>query len=72
MKIAKLLKKLDTSIDKLYDSLYAVRDAFDGIEDEEIDYHVNGFIEQLEASITDGDINIEVIRELVNEFEIED
>lgn len=69
MKIAKLLKKLDTSIDKLYDSLYAVREAFEGIEDEEIDYHVNGFIEQLELSIAEGDINVEVIRELVNELD---
>lgn len=69
MKIAKLIKKLDTSIDKLYDSLYAIRDAFDGIEDEEIDYHVNGFIEQLEISITEGDINVEVIREVVNDLD---
>ena len=51
MKVAKLLKKLDTSVDKLYDALYAVRDGFDGIEDEQIDYLVNGFIEQIENSI---------------------
>lgn len=69
MKIAKLIKKLDTSIDKLYDSLYAIREAFDGIEDEEIDYYINGFIEQLEISITEGDINVEVMRELINELD---
>jgi hypothetical protein len=68
MKTVKLLKKLESSIDKLYDSLYAVRDGFDDIEDEEIDFLVNGFIEQIEMCIVEGDINIESIRDQIAEL----
>ena len=68
MKTAKMLKKLESSIDKLYDSLYAVRDSFDDVEDEEIDFLVNGFIEQVEMCIVDGDINIESIRDQISEL----
>ena len=68
MKTVKLLKKLESSIDKLYDFLYAVRDGFDDIEDEEIDFLVNGFIEQIEMCIVEGDINIESIRDQIAEL----
>lgn len=69
MKIAKLLKKLDNSVDKLYDSIYAIRDVLDGVEDEEIDFHINGFIDQLELSITEGEVNIEILRDQISELE---
>ena len=68
MKTTKLLKKLESSVDRLYDSLYAVRDGFDDIEDEEIDFLVNGFIEQIEMCIVEGDINIESIRDQISEL----
>lgn len=66
MKVTKILKKLETSIDRVYDALYAVRDSFDGIEDEEIDYLVNGFIEQIENSIVDGEFNVTHIQDQIN------
>lgn len=69
MKIAKLLKKLDNSVDRLYDSIYAIRDVLDGVEDEEIDFHINGFIDQLELSITEGEVNIEILRDQISELE---
>lgn len=68
MKTTKLLKKLESSVDRLYDSLYAVRDGFDDVEDEEIDFLVNGFIEQIEMCIVEGDINIESIRDQISEL----
>ena len=68
MKVTKVLKKLDASIDKLYDALYAVRDSFDGIEDEEIDYLVNGFIEQIENNIVEGEFNVADIQDQINEL----
>ena len=56
MKVNKILKKLETRVDNLYDTLYSIRDIFDDIEDEEIDFIVNGFIEQVELSIAEGSI----------------
>jgi hypothetical protein len=68
MKVTKLLKKLDSSIDKLYDALYAVRDSFDEVEDEEIDYMINGFVEQIEQSIVDGDFNVGELQSQIREL----
>lgn len=63
-----MLKKLETSIDKLYDTLYEVRDVFEGIEDEEIDFCVNNFIEQIEFCITEGDTSVSDLYNAINEL----
>jgi len=68
MKVTKLLKRLETKIDNLYDALYDVRDSFDNIEDEEIDFLVNGFIEQLELSIVEGEINVTSIQDQIHQL----
>jgi len=68
MKTAKLLKRLETSVDKLYDSLYAVRDVFDDVEDEEVDFLINAFIEQVENCIVEGDTSVEDIRDQISEL----
>jgi hypothetical protein len=68
MKTSKLLKRLETSIDKLYDALYAVRDVFDDVEDEEIDFTINSFIEQVEICITEGDTNVSDVRDQISEL----
>ena len=65
MKVNKVLKNFETKVDALYDALYAVRDVFEEIEDEEVDYLVNGFIEQIEISIAEGDICTDDIKEQV-------
>ena len=69
MKIAKLLKKLESKIDDLYDALYAVRDVFEDVEDGEIDYLVNGFVEQIEISIAEGKICVSDIQDQIHELE---
>lgn len=63
-----MLKKLEASIDKLYDTLYEVRDVFEEVEDEEIDFCVNSFIEQIELCITEGDTSISDIHDAINEL----
>jgi len=68
MKTAKLLKRLETSVDNLYDSLYAVRDVFDDVEDEEVDFLINAFIEQVENCIVEGDTSVEDIRDQISEL----
>lgn len=68
MKVTKLLKKLETKVDSLYDALYAVRDVFEDVEDEEIDYLVNGFIEQIEISISEGKICVTDIQEQIQDI----
>lgn len=68
MKPVKIHKRLETSIDKLYDALYAVRDVFEDIEDEEVDFCVNDFIEQVELCITEGETNISDIRDIIDQL----
>ena len=68
MKVNKILKKLETKVDNLYDTLYSIRDIFDDIEDEEIDFIVNGFIEQVELSIAEGSICVTDIQEQIKDI----
>lgn len=68
MKPVKIHKRLEASIDKLYDALYAVRDVFEDIEDEEVDFCVNDFIEQVELCITEGETNISDIRDIIDQL----
>jgi len=68
MKVNKILKKLETRVDNLYDTLYSIRDIFDDIEDEEIDFIVNGFIEQVELSIAEGSICVTDIQEQIKDI----
>ena len=64
----KLINNLDKSIDSLYDSLYAVRDALEKVEDEELDFLANSFVDQLELSVVEGEYNYERIREYIEKL----
>ena len=68
MKKSKLINNLDKSIDSLYDSLYAVRDALEKVEDEELDFLANSFVDQLELSVVQGEYNYERIREYIEKL----
>jgi|TARA_R110000787_G_scaffold280123_1_gene390672 hypothetical protein len=68
MKKSKLINNLDKSIDSLYDSLYAVRDALEKVEDEELDFLANSFVDQLELSVVEGEYNYERIREYIEKL----
>ena len=68
MKAVKLLKGLDKKIDSLYDALYMVRDAFEDIEDGEIDELVEEFIESVEMAISEGSHCAPVMRDRIAEL----
>lgn len=68
MKATKLLKGLDTKIDKLYDALYMVRDVFEDIEDGEVDELIESFIESVEMVISEGSNCAPVMRDRIAEL----
>jgi hypothetical protein len=72
MKKSKLVNNLDKSIDALYDSLYAVRDALEKVEDEEMDFLANSFVDQIELSVVEGEYSYERIKEYIEKLYIEE
>ena len=72
MKKSKLINNLDKSIDALYDSLYAVRDLLEKVEDEEMDFLANSFVDQIELSVVEGEYNYERIKEYIEKLYIEE
>lgn len=69
MKKSQLLNKFNTAIDKLYDTLYDVRDVLDKYEDEELDELAQQFVEQVELCIAEGEVSCGDIREFLEECE---
>ena len=63
MKVGKLIKKFETKLDELYESLYALRDSLDMVEDEQVDYLVNGFVDQIELVVDEGSITPDDIKD---------
>lgn len=63
MKVGKLIKKFETKLDELYESLYALRDSLDMVEDEQVDYLVNGFVDQIELVVDEGKITPDDIKD---------
>lgn len=71
MKVAKLIKKFDSKLDDLYDALYALRDALDTVEDEQVDYLINGFVDQIEVVVDEGKITPDIIKDQLYTLEDE-
>jgi len=71
MKVGKLIKKFETKLDELYESLYELRDSLDMVEDEQVDYLVNGFVDQIELVVDEGKITPEDIKEQLLSLEEE-
>ncbi len=68
--MAKLSKKFNEKIEQLYDCLYEVKSiAYDKEDDFELEELLDGFIEQIEYSISDGDINLEQIISHIKQIE---
>ena len=63
MKVTKLIKNFETKLDDLYEALYALRDSLDTIEDEEVDYLINGFVDQIELVVDEGKITPDDIKD---------
>ena len=71
MKVGKLIKKFETKLDELYESLYELRDSLDMVEDEQVDYLVNAFVDQIELIVDEGKITPEDIKEQLLSLEEE-
>ena len=68
--MAKLTKKFNEKIEQLYDCLYEVKSiAYDKEDDFELEELLDGFTEQIEYSISDGDINLEQIISHIKQIE---
>jgi len=71
VKVTKLIKNFETKLDDLYESLYALRDSLDAIEDEEVDYLINGFVDQIELVEDEGKITPDDIKDQIHVLDIE-
>jgi|TARA_R110000772_G_scaffold5899_1_gene20953 hypothetical protein len=71
MKVGKLIKKFETKLDELYESLYELRDSLDMVEDEQVDYLVNGFVDQIELVVDEGKITPDDIKDQLLSLEEE-
>jgi len=69
MKKGKLLNKLNTAVDSLYESLYKVRDVIEEYEDSELDELAQQFIEQVELCISEGDVSYSSLTDFIEEIE---
>jgi len=68
--MAKLSKKFDGKIEQLYDCLYDIKAiAYDVEDDCELEELLDGFIEQIEYSLSDGEINLELIIDHIKQTE---
>jgi len=68
--MAKLSKKFNEKVEHLYDCLYEIKSIAYEVEDDcELEELLDGFIEQIEYSISDGDINLEQIISHIKQIE---
>ena len=65
MKASKLINNFENKLDDVFESLYSLRDSLDTVEDEEVDYLINGFVEQIETVIEEGKITPDDIKEQI-------
>ena len=64
-----LLKKFDTKVQTLYDSLYDVKDLLDSTEDYELESVADRFVEAIEYILRDGEASIEVIKGFITDVD---
>lgn len=65
MKPAKLINNFENKLDDVFESLYRLRDSLDTVEDEQVDYLINGFVDQIETVIDEGKITPDDIKEQI-------
>ena len=64
-----LLKKFDTKVQTLYDSLYDVKELLDSTEDYELESVADQFVEAIEDILSDGEASIEVIKGFITDVD---
>ena len=65
MKKSQLIKKFDEKVQELFDVSYEIKELLDVMEDGELESLADGFVEQIEECIAEGDINIESIKDYI-------
>lgn len=65
MKPAKLINNFENKLDDVFEALYRLRDSLDTVEDEQVDYLINGFVDQIETVIDEGKITPDDIKEQI-------
>jgi|TARA_R100000030_G_scaffold98996_1_gene89561 uncharacterized coiled-coil protein SlyX len=61
-----LNNSFDETIEKLYDTLYEVKEVLDKAEDGELEGMADALIEGVEEALTEKEINIESIKEHID------
>ena len=61
-----LNNSFDETIEKLYDTLYEVKEVLDKAEDGELEGMADALIEGVEEALTEREINIESIKEHID------
>jgi|TARA_R100001015_G_C4552519_1_gene114060 outer membrane protein assembly factor BamA len=61
-----LNKSFDETIEKLYDTLYEVKEVLDKAEDGELEQMADILIESVEEALTVNEVNIEAIKEHID------
>ena len=67
--MSSLLKKFDTKVQTLYDSLYDVKELLDSTEDYELESVADQFVEAIEDILSDGEASIEVIKGFITDVD---
>ena len=66
MKRSTVLKKFDTEIENLWDTVYKIKDILEGTDDYELSELGGKFLDQIAEGIEEGDVTIENIREQIS------
>jgi hypothetical protein len=64
-----LLKKFDTKVQTLYDSLYDVKELLDSTEDYELESIADKFVEGVEEVLGEGEASVEVIKGFITDVD---
>ena len=64
-----LLKKFDTKVQTLYDSLYDVKELLDSTEDYELESAADQFVEDIEEVLSAGEASVEAIKGLITDVD---
>ena len=65
MKRNSVLKKFDSEIENLFDTLYKIKDLLEETNDYELSELGNGLLDQVTEGLQEGDITLEYIREQI-------
>tara|TARA_R100001591_G_C4284550_1_gene166059 strand:- start:60 stop:275 length:216 start_codon:yes stop_codon:yes gene_type:complete len=63
-----LIKSFDETIEKLYDTLYEVKEVLDKAEDGELEGMADILIENVEEALTESEVNVQTIKDHIDDL----